>query len=250
MVERDRRAAVASILTDVGFTPGDRVPLEDGAAHHIRVRRLERGDVIRLLDGAGRVAYGSIALLERRAVEVEVERVESVPRPSPIHVRVPIGDRDRMLWLAEKATELGIATWQAVRFHRSASVSPRGEGPAFTEKVRARMVSALEQSAGAWLPSVLSDTTVERLTVEASELPIMLDVSGPPLNEVLSGASQAPVVLFGPEGGLEPAERNTLVAKGWRTARLADTTLRFETAGVAAIAVCRSLQLLTENRDG
>ena len=250
MVERDRRTAVASVHTDAGFSAGDRVPLEDSAAHHVRVRRLKVGDVVRLLDGAGHVAHGSIAALEKNAVEVVVDRVDSIPRPSPIHLRVPIGDRDRMLWLAEKATELGIATWQAVRFHRSASVSPRGEGPTFAEKVRARMVSALEQSAGAWLPRILADTTPDRLTIDADELPILLDVSAPPLGEVAGGSSRAPVVLFGPEGGLEPEEKSALADAGWRTARLADTTLRFETAGVAAIAVCRNLQLLTENRDG
>jgi 16S rRNA U1498 N3-methylase RsmE len=38
-----------------------------------------------------------------------------------------------------------------------------------------------------------------------------------------------------------------LEARGWRRARLASTTLRFETAGVAAIAVIRAAQLLTED---
>ena len=51
------------------------------------------------------------------------------------------------------------------------------------------------------------------------------------------------VVLFGPEGGVEEPERAVLDARGWRAASLAGTTLRFETAGIAAIAVLRAAHL-------
>jgi 16S rRNA (uracil1498-N3)-methyltransferase len=53
-------------------------------------------------------------------------------------------------------------------------------------------------------------------------------------------------LLFGPEGGLEPDERHALLAAGWQPARLAGTTLRFETAGLAAAAVVRAAQMLRE----
>jgi hypothetical protein len=46
---------------------------------------------------------------------------------------------------------------------------------------------------------------------------------------------------LGPEGGIEPEELDSLGSLGWRKARLASTTLRFETAGIAAVAVIRSL---------
>jgi 16S rRNA (uracil1498-N3)-methyltransferase len=248
MVERDDRAPVASIFTDAALTPGATIALDDGPAHHVRVKRLQTSDVVRLTDGAGTMALGSIATLGKRAVEVVVERVEAVPRPPAIHLRVPVADRDRMLWLAEKATELGVASWQAVKFRRSASVSPRGEGPGFAEKVRARMVSALEQSGGAWLPRVFPDVELDGLATTANETPILLDAGGPPLAAVIGAEALVnPVLLFGPEGGLEREEVARLVSAGWRTARVATNTLRFETAGIAAVAVCRNTQLLTEN---
>lgn len=248
MVERDDRAPVTSIFGDAALTPGATIALDEGPAHHVRVKRLKTSDVVRLTDGAGTMAFGSITTLDKRVVEVVVERVESVSRPPAIHLRVPIGDRDRMLWLAEKATELGVASWQAVKFRRSASVSPRGEGPAFAEKVRARMVSALEQSGGAWLPRVFPDVSLDELAFTSNETPILLDASGPPL-VALFGAEPPvnPVLLFGPEGGLEREEAARLTSAGWRIARVATNTLRFETAGIAAVAVCRNAQLLTEN---
>lgn len=244
-MERNDRAALASFVVGAIPRAGAVATLDDAAAHHARVKRLEVGDAVRLVDGAGHIGVGAIAAMRRGALDVSVERIESVAPQSAIHLRVPIGDRDRMLWLAEKVTELGVTSWQGIRFRRSSSVSPRGEGPAFGEKVRARMLSALEQSGGAWLPTILPDAALPDVAREESDLPLLLDAAGEPLAGVpeLSNAA-APVILFGPEGGLEASERDALIAQGWRPARLASTTLRFETAGIAAVAVCRNLHML------
>jgi len=244
-VEHDDRSPVATFLVDTAPRAGAVATLDEAAAHHARVKRLDVGDAVRLVDGLGHVGFGTIAAMRRGAVDVSVDRVDTVERPSPIHLRVPIGDRDRMLWLAEKATELGIASWQGIRFRRSASVSPRGEGPAFVEKVRSRMVSALEQSGGAWLPTILPDASVSTITRESGDLPLLLDAAGEPLG-LTAGLSTAtnPVILFGPEGGLETSERDALISEGWQPASLAATTLRFETAGIAAVAICRNLHML------
>lgn len=246
-MERDGFAAMTTFLTDVAFAAGTSVNLSEAAAHHARVRRLEARDAVRLTDGAGKVAHGTIVSLGRDALVVEVDDVVAVSAPAPIHLRAPVADRDRMLWLAEKAAELGISSWQAVRFERSASVSPRGEGPAFVAKLRARMISAVEQSGGAWLPTILPDAAPEELVVGPDELPVLLDASGAPLASVLSLPSgPTPVILLGPEGGLDKSESWGLQAGGWKLASLASTTLRFETAGIAAVAVCRALRVSPE----
>jgi 16S rRNA (uracil1498-N3)-methyltransferase len=212
------------------------------------VKRLSVGDVVALTNGLGALARGTVSTLEKNLVACHVEHVDMQRSPAPLHVRVPIADRDRMLWLAEKATEIGITTWQAVRFHRSTSVSPRGEGSAFAVKLRLRMIAALEQSGGAWLPVVLPDVEPGAVDAPDASASILLDAAGVPLLRVLDRlADRQPTVLFGPEGGIEAAELAQLEAKGWQRGRLASTTLRFETAGVAAIAVIRAAQLITED---
>jgi 16S rRNA (uracil1498-N3)-methyltransferase len=110
------------------------------------------------------------------------------------------------------------------------------------------MVNALEQSGGVWLPRILPDVALDALAVSDGHQPILLDPSGAPLPRVLH-AEREPVILFGPEGGIEADERSRLTETGWQTASLADTVLRFETAGVAALAVCRA-HLLEERRHG
>jgi 16S rRNA (uracil1498-N3)-methyltransferase len=243
-VERDDLPPVATFVSRETFVEGATTTLGEGAAHHARVKRLESGDAVRLTDGQGNVATGSIVAIRRGTLEIEVYRLRAVARPPSIHLRVPVGDRDRMLWLAEKAAELGVTTWQAVHFRRSASVTPRGEGVTFADKVRGRMESALEQSGGAWMPAVLPDATLDTVSFESGNQRILLDAEGTPLLTVVrTGAAQAPVILFGPEGGFERQERDRLHDAAWTPAKLAETTLRFETAGIAAIAGVRAAQM-------
>ncbi|MEO7084420.1 MAG: RsmE family RNA methyltransferase [Gemmatimonadaceae bacterium] len=242
-MERHDRTPVATFFSETPFVAGETVGLSEGAAHHARVKRLEIGDLIRLTDGAGHRAIGAIQALDKKAATVSIDEVETVPSLGKIHLRVPVADRDRMLWLAEKSTELGISSWQAVRFTRSLSVNPRGEGEAFREKVRARMVSALEQSGGAWLPSLLADTSVEALAATLSEKRILLDVGGEPLACIARGiADGETTIVMGPEGGFESSEQQLFVQAGWTRARLATNVLRFETAGIAAVAALRAAE--------
>ena len=117
------------------------------------MRRLEPGARVQVLDGAGAVATGTLTRVAKSGATVTIEEVAHVTAPAAVHLLAPIADRDRMLWLAEKTTELGLTSWRAVMWRRSRGVSPRGEGTAFHAKVRARMIAALTQSGGAWLPA-------------------------------------------------------------------------------------------------
>jgi 16S rRNA (uracil1498-N3)-methyltransferase len=156
-----------------------------------------------------------------------------------------------MLSLGEKATELGVTSWRPVLWKRSRSVSPRGEGPTFQQKLKGRMTSALLQSRGGWLPELFPEATVERaiaaspqgtrLLLDSDELEGATD-SLPPAASLTSLVMRSPVVIaLGPEGGVEPAERQQFLEAGFQRASVGPYVLRFETAGIAAIAMVRSM---------
>ena len=70
---------------------------------------------------------------------------------------------------------------------------------------------------------------------------LLLDPAGVPLLRALPQPLIAPIsVALGPEGGLEEAERSLLLAAGFVQASVGETILRFETAGVAALAAVRA----------
>jgi len=239
-VERDDRPAIACFYADQPLEPGALIALGDRAAHHANVRRINADDLVAVTNGAGSIGSGRVVRLGKREMEVSIDRVERISAPTELHLCAPVADRDRMLWAAEKATELGVTSWQSVRFHRSASVSPRGEGPAFAEKLRARMIGALEQSVGAWLPRLLPDATPANIdAVGATKL--VLDAAGEPIIDLLSSRDPSVAILVGPEGGIDRDELTRLIADGWRPASLGSSTLRFETAATAAVAVARAV---------
>lgn len=241
MVERADRAPVGTFYAPGPW--GATVELDEAAAHHAAVKRLQPGDPVRLTSGDGRRALGVIETLakKRLVLTVDPSSLEQVPALPHVELWAPVGDRERMLILAEKAVELGASAWRPVVYRRSRSVTPRGEGEGFRDKVRLRMIAALEQSGGAWLPSVEADASLDAALRDSPTPGLLLDAAGPPL-ATLAGSLRAPVAIaLGPEGGLEPEERARFRDAGWRAASVGANVLRFETAGIVALALVRSL---------
>ena len=242
MVDGADRTVVATF-----YAPGEwreRVMLDEAAAHHATVKRLAVGDPVRLTSGDGRRIHGHIAVLVKRRLEIECDHasLDVVPPPPHVTLWAPVGDRDRMLTLAEKAVELGASAWRSVAYRRSRSVTPRGEGQVFHEKLRLRMVAALEQCAGAWLPSLEPEADADSvLSTAVAGHAVLLDGLGQPIVDVLRDVHAPLVLACGPEGGLESGERATFADSGWRAASLGANVLRFETAGIAGLAVARVL---------
>jgi 16S rRNA (uracil1498-N3)-methyltransferase len=169
---------------------------------------------------------------------VSITAVHHVDAPQAVHLLVPVADRDRMLWLAEKVTELGLTSWRAVSWRRSHSVSPRGEGPSFAAKVHARMCAAVEQSGNPWLPSIEPDVDPAIAAAESAGARYLLTAGAP----TMLGPLHAPVTIaIGPEGGIEDDEAALFERSGFVPVSVGAHTLRFETAGMVALGLVRAM---------
>jgi 16S rRNA (uracil1498-N3)-methyltransferase len=248
-VECTDRAPVATFFATDPLIAGGTVVLAEEAAHHIRVARVAVGECVALRDGIGKAAIGTLVKVSRGSALVDITETTEISRPAPIHLLAPVADKERMLWLAEKATELGVTSWRPLVWRRSKSVSPRGEGPMFQAKVRARMMAALIQSGGGWLPDIFPEATIER-GVAAAPLGtrLILDKEGEPIGGV---PMKGPVtIVLGPEGGMEQAERDAFIGAAFLPVKLGESTLRFETAGVAAVAIAAASLALSRQSHG
>jgi len=249
VVDGTDRATVGTFFYGDNLVSGGSVTLSEEAAHHMRVARISPGERVSLRNGAGTTAQGTLVRISRASALVDVLETEVVAPPAQIHLLAPVADRERMLWLAEKATELGITSWRPVVWCRSKSVSPRGEGPMFQAKVRSRMTSALIQSGGAWLPDLFPEAPVDRAVSAApAGTRLLLAHEGRPIGE--ASIREPVTIALGPEGGMEPAEQRSFVEGGFLTVGLGQTTLRFETAGIAAVAIAAAQLSLAVNTDG
>ena len=247
-MERDHRAGVAHFFSsDPLLSPGVLVLGED-AAHHARVRRVSVGAAVTVRDGAGTIASGTLVRIAKQHLELDVESPRCPPPLPPVHLLVPVADKERMLLLAEKATELGVTTWRPVLWRRSRSVMGRGEGTMFAQKVESRMISALLQSEGAWLPQRFMESNAERAiaALPAEGTRLLLDPAGEPIAGV---SLVGPVVIaVGPEGGFEQDESDRLMDAGFRRVAIAGGILRMETAAIVALGVVRTQLAVTPTR--
>jgi 16S rRNA (uracil1498-N3)-methyltransferase len=69
---------------------------------------------------------------------------------------------------------------------------------------------------------------------------VVLDREGSPIAKAFASCTQPLVIAIGPEGGFDASETAELVDAGFERTSLAPTTLRFETAGIVALAHARA----------
>lgn len=240
-MERTGRAPSVTFFAGDGFIGGTSLTLGEDAAQHARVLRIGPGERVALRDGKGGGAAGVISRTAKRSLTVDVAEVWRIQELAEVHMLVPVADRDRMLLLAEKCTELAATSWRPVMWRRSRSVGPAGDGPAFQSRLKGRMAAALTQSGGGWLPEVHPSAPVARAIAAASQgSRLLLDANADA--RLISMPLAAPVsIAVGPEGGLDPRERDEMIEGGFTPVALVGNTLRFETAGISALAIARSM---------
>ena len=211
--------------------PGLTIPLDEDESHHLRVRRAEAGEAVELRDGVG-LAGAGVLEVNGRTWSVTVTAAEQMPPPAGLTLAVGAGDRERFLWLVEKAAELGVSRVVPLETERTAGVATRLR-PAHLEKLGRRALEATKQSGAHWSPAVDGPVAYEEFISSAQPgLRWLADPAG-----LAPGDIPGPVtVLVGPEGGLAEAERNAALAAGWLPVALGPHILRFETAAIAAAA--------------
>ena len=100
---------------------GAEIDLPPGAARHVQVLRLQPGDVLALFNGEGGEFDAAVLRMGRSDVRVQVGAHHAVEREAPraVHLLAGITANERMDWLVEKATELGVASITPLAAERS-----------------------------------------------------------------------------------------------------------------------------------
>lgn len=231
---------------DAALSVGARVALPDGAAAHLlRVLRLDVGDGCVLFNGDGHDYDARIVAAGKRGGEVEVTGVRVVDVESPLRIVLVqgIARGEKMDWILQKATELGVAGFMPVGSERS-EVKLAGEraGKRLAHW-RSVVVAACEQSWRARVPDVAPPRPLAGAlqALPGDSLRLSLDPgAGMAVASLPAPGERTVVVAIGPEGGWSPRDRATLAGAGFAGLRLGPRILRTETAGMAAIAALQS----------
>jgi 16S rRNA (uracil1498-N3)-methyltransferase len=219
------------------------VDLPTTEAHHAaHVLRLKAGAAVEIFDGCGTAATAHITEIRKGKITVEVDSVRpAAKRPVPlVHLAFAAPKGNRLDWLLEKATELGVASLWPLRLERSVA-GVEDLTPGKRQRWLGHCISAAKQAGLDWLPDLHDPLPLAALLDAArGQAGVFGDpASGAaPLARVVRGL-QSPGALYiviGPEGGLTSAECQTLRGAGFAAVRLGHTTLRIETATVALVA--------------
>jgi len=234
------------LFVEADLSAGIEAALSEAQAHYLRhVMRREEGAALLLFNGRDGEWQARLSLRGKKAAVAAIgERTrEQVVEPDIWLCFAPV-KRARIDYIAEKATELGVAVLQPV-ITRHTNVERVN-----VERLRANAVEAAEQTERLSVPEVRTPIDLMRLLAgwPGERRLLMCDETGggPPIGEALAGldapARAAPwAIVIGPEGGFAETELSALRRmKDVMAVGLGPRILRADTAALAALACWQS----------
>jgi 16S rRNA (uracil1498-N3)-methyltransferase len=224
-----------------------RFELPPAAAHHAsRVLRLRVNDEVRIFDGAGNEFQGHISEIEGKRVLLENLQNCTVRSESSLHVVLAqaLSSNEKMDWVIQKATELGVTEIQPVQTRRSMTKLAGERAEKRTQHWHGITIAACEQCGRNILPKVHAPQEFCSWITALGDTPgskfILLPEAEATLRDQPEPQGKT-TLLIGPEGGFSTDEIQAARQAGFIAVRLGARVLRTETAAVAGIAALQTL---------
>ena len=225
---------------------GEGFELPATAARHAQVLRLQPGDPLSLFDGVGGAWSAEVVSMGRQSVHARAlapRALQAVPSRS-VTLAVGMPANERMDWLVEKATELGVTRLVPLLTERTVV---RLQGERAEKRVAhwlAIAASACEQSGRDVLPRIEPVQSLGqwlrdgRSVVGHAALWMRLSLSDGAQDgcSVRLAPGQALCAALGPEGGWSPSEEAALAQAAYAPVSLGPAVLRSETAALTVLA--------------
>ena len=232
------------IYCDLRLGPGAQFALAPDAAQHVaKSLRLKAGDAIVVFDGRGGEYDATLLRVDRDRVDVKLGAFQDAERESSLALGLVQGlpEADKMDWIIQKATELGVAWIQPIICERSV-VRLSGERAERREAHWRRVaIAAAEQCGRTRVPEVRPTATFINWIAAPNDVPRwLLSPSAPAVAAHPPVASPLELVV-GPEGGLAERERSLALERGAEAVSLGPRILRTETASIVALASIHAL---------
>lgn len=224
---------------------------ESDSAHAVRVLRMKQGDPLLAVDGRGNLMHCRIVEAHPRHTSVEI--IETIPEPlswpQQLTLAVaPTKHLDRMEWLVEKLTEVGVNRIIPLLCERSERKEIK------TERLEKIAVSAMKQSLKATLPLISPMTRFRDLIASIPEgtSPVMGYCDDSVRRTDFAEAyipQRSAMIIIGPEGDFSPAEVHLALDAGVIPVTFGNNRLRTETAALYGISACHILDAAALSED-
>jgi 16S rRNA (uracil1498-N3)-methyltransferase len=218
----------------------------DVAHHASRVLRLREGDAVQIFDGLGNERHGVIAGIGgKRAVIGSITAVDS-DRESPLKVLLAqaLSSSEKMDWVIQKATELGVTEIQPIDTERSVARLSAERAAKRLEHWQQVAISACEQCGRNTLPQIHAPLDIMAWLQQMQKSPdakfILLPQGAAPLQAQAKPQGRI-ALLIGAEGGFTQAESDSALRCGFTPILMGPRVLRTETAAIAGLAALQTL---------
>ena len=225
---------------------GTELLIEGDRARYLgRALRLRVGDEITVFNGEGPEWAATIGVMTKSTATLQIGDSHEVGTESPlkIHLVQGISRGERMDFVVQKATELGVKRITPVLTEYGVVKLDKARGEKRRDHWASVATSACEQSGRTRLP--LIDAPV-RLNDWFGSKPAAVDaelILTPGTSSSLAAIDTPTTkvcLLIGPEGGFSDTEYEDAAIAGFRAVSLGPRVLRTETAAVAALSVLQS----------
>ncbi|MEZ7867415.1 MAG: 16S rRNA (uracil(1498)-N(3))-methyltransferase [Paludibacteraceae bacterium] len=216
---------------------------EEESQHAVRVLRLQAGDELEVVDGAGGYYLAVVTNPHPKHCEFQIKETitEYGKRDYRLHIAIaPTKNIERLEWFIEKCTEIGVDEITPIlcRFSERKIIKP--------ERLEKIIVSAAKQSLKAYFPILNPMCSfrdfIQQTTVSQKFIAHCYEQDKQLLQQVYQKSSDA-VILIGPEGDFSPEEVQAAIQHQFQPVSLGSSRLRTETAGIAA---CHTISLINE----
>lgn len=207
----------------------------DESKHLIRVLRKREGEQIQITNGEGLFASAIITKAHDKQCELTLESKAQQAPPSPyVHIAIaPTKNMDRMEWMVEKLTEIGVREISFI-------ITSNSERKVLKlERLTKKAISALKQSGNCYLPKLNDLETLDSfLSVKHDGVKKIAWVEEKKESAVLQSTSEDKItLLIGPEGDFSQNEVNKAQSHGFTPVGLGQRVLRTETAALVGASV-------------
>ncbi len=236
---------IPRIYTSANLTVGTDINLDEGAARHLTsVLRMTAGQAITLFNGQGGEYSAQLTQAKKGRASASISAFIDTDRESPLslHLAIGISRGERMDWIVQKATELGISAITPL-FTSRCEVKLSGERLEKRLKHWQQVaISACEQSQRNTIPVINPAINLDQwLQSCESNLKLVLHHRTQQRLAEMTNSNNQIALLVGPEGGLSDTEIEQALEASYQALAIGPRVLRTETAPLAAISIIQSL---------
>lgn len=211
--------------------------------HCVRVLRLKQGDKMKITDGKGTLAVGTLMddNIKKCIVRIDERQAQDKPYKYSLTIAVaPTKNPARFEWFIEKATEIGIDKIIPLQTEHSERTQLNRER---LEKI---LISAIKQSQQPWMPELSDIVTFPALInteFSGQKFIAFVDETHQKLLKSSCQPETDVLILIGPEGDFSKEEIQTAISKGFNPVSLGPNRLRTETA---ALVACHTIAIINQ----